>query len=60
MGPDERILHINTAFARHLGISREDLIGRKMDILRRSLNRELLMAVTRPSEGESLVRTASD
>jgi serine/threonine protein kinase/class 3 adenylate cyclase len=60
IGPDERILHINTAFARHLGIARNDLIGRKMDILGRSLNREMLMAVTRPAEGESLVRTATD
>ncbi|MBV9491324.1 MAG: protein kinase [Verrucomicrobia bacterium] len=60
IGPDERILHINTAFARHLGIARDDLIGRKMDTLRRSLNREILMAVTRPAEGESLVGTATD
>src|SRR5438105_1631824 len=55
IGPDERILHINTAFARHLGIARDDLIGRKMDVLGRSLNREMLMAVTKPAEGESLV-----
>ena len=27
IGPDERILHINSAFARHIGVSREDIVG---------------------------------
>src|SRR2546423_12930807 len=60
VGPDEQILHVNTAFARYLGVSREDIVGQKIDILRRSLNREILMAIATPEEGGSLVRMAND
>jgi PAS domain-containing protein len=60
IGPDERILHINSAFARHIGVSREDIVGQKTDILRRSLNPELFVAIARPEEGGSLVRLVTD
>jgi serine/threonine protein kinase/class 3 adenylate cyclase len=60
IGPDERILHINSAFARHLGVSRTDVVGRKAEVLRRSLNPELFVAIARPEEGGSLVRLATD
>jgi serine/threonine protein kinase/class 3 adenylate cyclase len=60
IGPDEQILHINTAFARHLGVSRDDVIGQKASILRSSLSQEMLMAIARPEEGGSQVRMAND
>jgi hypothetical protein len=60
IGPDEQILHINTAFARHIGVSRDDVVGQKANILRRSLNQEMLMAIARPEEGGSQVRMAND
>jgi serine/threonine protein kinase/class 3 adenylate cyclase len=60
IGPDERILHINSAFARHVGISRVDIVGKKTEVLRRSLNPELFVAIARPEEGSSLVRLATD
>jgi serine/threonine protein kinase/class 3 adenylate cyclase len=60
IGPDERILHINSAFARHIGLSRADIIGKKAEVLRRSLNPELFVAIARPEEGGSLVRLATD
>jgi len=60
IGPDERILHINSAFARHLGVSRADIVGRKAEVLRRSLNPELFVAIARPEDGDSLVRLATD
>src|SRR5690348_10988777 len=47
IGPDEQILHINTAFARHLGLSRDNVVGQKANILRRSLNQEMVMAIAR-------------
>jgi len=28
IGPDERILHVNSAFARHVGVSRGDIVGK--------------------------------
>jgi|GEM_PF-2587375 len=61
IGEDERILHINTAFARHLCLARkEDLIGQEASALRRFLNPEMLRAIVRPAEGESLMRMAND
>jgi hypothetical protein len=60
IGPDERILHINSAFARHVGVSRADIVGKKAEVLRRSLNPELFVAIARPEEGGSLVRLATD
>ena len=60
IGPDEEILHINTALARHLGVSRDDVVGQKASVLRSSLSREMLMAIVRPEEGGSQVRTAND
>ena len=60
IGPDERILHINSAFARHIGVPREDIVGQKTAILRRSLNPELFVAIARPEEGGSLVRLVTD
>jgi serine/threonine protein kinase/class 3 adenylate cyclase len=60
IGPDGRILHINSAFARHVGVSRADIVGKKVEVLRRSLNPELFVAIARPEEGGSLVRLATD
>jgi len=61
IGEDERILHINTAFARHLCLpNKEDLIGQEVAVLRRFLNPEMLRAIVRPAEGESLMRMAHD
>ena len=60
IGPDERILHINSAFARHVGVSRADIVGKKAEVLRRYLNPELFVAIARPEEEGSLVRLATD
>ena len=61
IGEDERILHINTAFARHLRLTNKtELIGQKATVLRRFLNHEMLMAIVRPEEGQSLTRVAHD
>ncbi len=61
IGPDESILHVNTAFARYLGVSRrEELVGQQAAVLRRFLNQEMLMAIVRPAEGQSLMRVAHD
>jgi serine/threonine protein kinase/class 3 adenylate cyclase/Leucine-rich repeat (LRR) protein len=61
IGPDELILQLNTAFAKHLGISNKaEIIGQKAEVLRRYLDHELLMAIVRPEEGGSLVRMAND
>lgn len=61
IGPDESIVHVNTAFVRHLGIAKkEEIIGQPAAILRRFLNQELITAIVRPAEGQSLVRMAHD
>ncbi|MBV8176235.1 MAG: protein kinase [Verrucomicrobia bacterium] len=60
IGPDERILYINSAFARHAGVSRADIIGKEAKVLRRFLNPELFVAIARPEEGGSLVRLTID
>ncbi len=61
IGPDEAILHLNTSFARYLGVTkRDELVGQKASVLRRFLNQEMLMAIVRPAEGQSLMRVAHD
>ena len=59
IGPDESILHLNTSFARYLGVARrEEIVGQKAAVLRRFLDQEMLMAIARPAEGQSLMRVA--
>ena len=61
IGPDESIVHVNSAFARHLGLAgKEEIIGQPAAVLRRFLNQELITAIVRPAEGQSLVRMAHD
>jgi class 3 adenylate cyclase/tRNA A-37 threonylcarbamoyl transferase component Bud32 len=58
--PDDKIIYANSPFCRHFGISKEDVLEKNVDVLKRFMDKGILETLARPTEPGSVERNATD